>query len=175
MKIPPPTPIKFRVWDKKQKQFAVLDDDTLFEYQSTGLKYFQRKLDKYHDYIIQQYTGVSDCNGNELYQGDIVFLRYFGSQDEHEKTYNLFEIIFSNGAFLLKPIKLFLPKNPNDVGGNQFFRYTMEMDSIDKDNTIHYSRKMPPPQPLYNLFRVCVRIGNIFQNPELFEQNDKTN
>ena len=47
----------------------------------------------YEDDVIMQYTGLQDCNGKDIYEGDIV-------QSKNKKI--LFTVVFSQGGFYLQ-------------------------------------------------------------------------
>lgn len=63
--------IKFRVWDKKSRSFANPDNIWSFPLPQylNGIVF---SIPLSEDLIIQQFTGLKDINGKEIYEGDIV-------------------------------------------------------------------------------------------------------
>ena len=78
--------IKFRAWDKNLKKFHYPDlwDNSM----PSNWRYW---------YELNQWTGLKDKNGIEIYEGDILRPRRY----KNTKTYN-FPVVFKNGKFMFE-------------------------------------------------------------------------
>lgn len=92
---------------------------------------------------VGQYTGLKDENGKEIYEGDIVEFSYDVFNGNFDTKIGKGIVKFIAGAFQIKTIEI------EDIDNIEYFTlYSVNEDDIEV-------------------------IGNIYDNPELLESEDK--
>lgn len=99
--------IKFRAWNLYTGTWhrEPLDNSTIGYYWENDTLIFKLKNDI--ELTFQQYSGLKDKEGKEIYEGDILSVEYFDSlKNEDIKSKDV--VCFENGCFAAKYFELYL-------------------------------------------------------------------
>ena len=135
--------IKFRAWDKHAKSMHNLSSMLFYcdpmEIDHDGNMGEHKSVEHFE---LMQFTGLTDKNGTEIYEGDIVALDHGDT-----KWVSALEVIHLNGSFQFKQKDL-----PFPCGFVTYAEQCCNMGLLD-----HHA----------NLGGIIKIIGNIHENPEL--------
>lgn len=166
--------IKFRAWHKKHNEvYDVISlkfdyDGILEQAVVTDKTFHDQRLVKTDDLILEQFTGLHDENGKEIYEGDVV--EYVFNVREAEVS-AIGEVCFfeNQGVYGMKNVKYNnqelrrLCDIENERAGEVFC--IAGYDNTDEDQTLIFAYD-------YFVDDDMEILGNIHENPELLAGGD---
>lgn len=147
--------LKFRVWDKVAGKYLEGEEAKAFVLKLDGTHYVEMTFgyyDKGKDWVIEQYTGLKDKNGKEIYEGDILeFDKDF--DDSAQRYVPYFDEKLAAFGFRMYGYQYYISES-----GSEEFESEMsligEMENYEREEIIFYTEYISI-------------IGNIHENPEL--------
>ena len=156
---------KFRLWHKDRfwfDSFLISPEGAVHgttRYDMNGeMHTLIDSVDRFDSYVLEQFTGKQDIEGQDIYEGDLVCMHLGRDNNIYPEFAGIYEVIFEDTMFKLSVIK----RNWLDT----FFKTKkdVQMETIDPACPPIAITKLP----LTN-FGVCRIIGNVHENKELLK------
>ena len=94
--------IKFRVYGLNEKQYyyncGLVNNEIIVNYDRSGMEVVDI-LDIQKNYILEQYTGITDVDGEYIYEGDIIRVFKTPYPDSHDENYFDVSVVMEDGCF----------------------------------------------------------------------------
>lgn len=131
--------LKFRAYEKTRKVMDYTDKDLRVDFSDGSEPYVCNSKFDFEDYVLMQFTGLKDCKGKDIYEGDII--KYIPWN--YPKTWDKLWQVKNDGCNFYLEFETPSPKDP-----------------AFKDSGI---------TEILMVNKSCEVIGNIYENLELLE------
>ena len=96
--------IKFRAWSSGRKEMTEVESIHFKGNAVYLISKYLRLVANLDETELMQFTGLQDCNGVDIYEGDIIELWYEICSGEYREYSDKGMVCFENGLFIIKCI-----------------------------------------------------------------------